>query len=63
MKRYRTGKGHCFADACLFTVTRWTVRGGVETSTLKGLGLFVNRKLARPLAQATMKTQGLNRET
>ena len=58
-KDYLMGSAFSVADAYLFVVTNWTGPLGIDISSMKNLGAFMERMRARPAVQAAMKDEGL----
>jgi glutathione S-transferase len=58
-KDYTMGNAFSVADAYLFVVTNWTGHLGIDISSMKNLGAFMERMRARPAVQAAMKAEGL----
>jgi glutathione S-transferase len=58
-KHYTMGNAFSVADAYLFVVTNWTGHLGIDISSMKNLGAFMERMRARPAVQAAMKAEGL----
>lgn len=56
---YLMGNDLTVADACLFTLTGWVLRIGVDLSGLASLIAYRARVAARPAVQAAMKSEGL----
>jgi len=56
---YTMGDAFSVADSYLFVVANWTGHLGIDISSLKNLGAFMERMRARPAVQAAMKDEGL----
>ena len=56
---YTMGNAFSVADAYLFVVTNWTGHLGIDISSMKNLGAFMDRMRARPAVQAALKAEGL----
>ena len=58
-KAYLMGDAFSVADAYLFVIAGWTAHVGIDISSLKNLGAFMERMRARPAVQAALKAEGL----